>query len=112
MDGTSAHPAGPHLGPSPFLSRYLSVSLPQTRQRSRLLQGYVINGDSPVWRTLRRLILETASQHVDAINQLEQFAEADQEITRYQTAGQQLVEIFARDAADSKSRDLARRVLT
>ena len=49
---------------------------------------------------------------MDAINQLEQFAEADQEITRYQTAGQQLVEIFARDAADSESRELARDALT
>ena len=65
-----------------------------------------------VWRTLQRLILETANQQVDAINQLEQFAEADEEITRYQTAGQQLVEIIARDAADSESRELARRALT
>lgn len=49
---------------------------------------------------------------MDAINQLERFAEADEEITRYQAAGQQLVELIARDSADTESRDLARRALT
>ena len=64
-----------------------------------------------VWRTLRRLILETGSQQVEALLELEQCDELAAEMLRYRSTGFNLVETIAQDSESVESRDQARRAL-
>ena len=64
-----------------------------------------------VWRTLRRLILETGSLQVEALLELEQCDTVAEEMTRYRQAGFNLVEQIDEGSTDAGSRDQARRAL-
>ena len=64
-----------------------------------------------MWRTLRRLILETGDNQISAMGALEEANTIAVEIQRYRAAGFSLVEQISQESADAEARDLARRAL-
>lgn len=65
-----------------------------------------------VWRTLRRLVLETGSLQTKALEELDQIEDLAPEIVRYQNAGYELVSLIARVSPDPESQERARRAIT
>ena len=64
-----------------------------------------------VWRTLRRLILETGGHQVEALLELEKCNAIAVEMQRFREAGFNLVEQVSRDSTDAESREQARRAM-
>ena len=68
-------------------------------------------GRAAVWRTLRRLILETGGRQLEALEELEQCDLVAVEMLRYRQAGFSLVQQISRDSTDPESRDEARQAV-
>ena len=65
-----------------------------------------------VWRTFRRLVLETSGHQGEALEELEQCDVVVAEMKRYRQAGFNLVRQISQDSTDAESRDQARRAIT
>ena len=64
-----------------------------------------------VWRTFRRLILETGDSQIHAMEELEQCNEIAIEMQRYRETGFNLVEGISLSSSDPESREQARRAV-
>ena len=64
-----------------------------------------------MWRTLRRLILETGDYQIQAMGELEQGNSIAVEMQRYQASCSRLLEQISQESTDEKSREQARRAL-
>ena len=65
-----------------------------------------------MWRTLRRLVLETGSLQAKALEELDEIEDLTPEMVRYQNAGYELVSLIAQESTDPESRECARRAIT
>ena len=64
-----------------------------------------------MWRTLRRLILETGDYQIQAMGELEQCNSIAVELQRYRASSFRLLEQISQESTDGESRDQARRAL-
>ena len=64
-----------------------------------------------MWRTLRRLILETGDYQIQAMRELEQCKSISVELQRYRASSIRLLEQISQESTDGESRDQARRAL-
>ena len=64
-----------------------------------------------MWRTLRRLILETGNYQIQAMEELEQCNSIAREMQRYRALSFRLLEQISQESADRESREQARRAL-
>ncbi len=65
-----------------------------------------------VWRTFRRLVLETGDSQIRAMEELEECNTIAVEMTRFRSAGFRLVEQIAEESTDPESQEQARRAVT
>ena len=65
-----------------------------------------------MWRTLRRLVLETGSLQAKALEELDQIEDLTPEMVRYQNVGYELVRLIAQESSDPESRERAQRAIT
>ena len=64
-----------------------------------------------MWRTFRRLILESGGRLLEALEESEQYDVVAAEMMRYRQSGVNLVQQISQDSADAESREQARRAL-
>ncbi len=65
-----------------------------------------------MWRTIRRLILETGDYQIQAMGELEQCNSIAVEMQRYRASTFRLVEQISQESTDGESREQARRALS
>ena len=64
-----------------------------------------------MWRTLRRLILETGDYQIQAMGELEQCNSIAEELQRYRASSLRPLEQISQESTDRESREQARRAL-